>query len=160
MSYRPKLKCDNELTVVDESGKSVPSAVTLLKTGEIDISYPRYTVFDDEVLDSLIPLINNSDLARVFKMSRMITNTENRLMNRDGNVPHISSTLRDELGYTRNNFALFMSRMTKLKVLMTFLSYTDEGKKYNAIFINPFLFKKSRAFSAKMLAFPPNFNQI
>lgn len=160
MSYKQKLKCNNELTVVDDSGRSVPSAVTLLKTGEIDISYPRYTVFDDDVLDSLIPLINNSDLARVFKMSRMITNTQNKLMNRQCNIPHTAATLMDELEYTRNNFSLFMARMTKLKVLILFDAYTDDRKKCKVIFINPFLFKKSRAFSGKMLKFPANFNQI
>lgn len=142
-----KEKLDTEKYVNKETGEmmssEIPGNVTISKTDPdlIILDSEEYVIIDSQALSYIKENFSPTDMGRIMKMADMTQGEFNVLYN--GQSPHTTASLMENLDYTRNKFANFMNRLERKSVIYYIVGYTN-GKKVKHIMLNPYLARKRK----------------
>ena len=109
----------------------------------------EYVILDSAALSYVQDNFSPTDLGRIMKMTDMTYGEFNILYN--GIIPHTTSSLMEELEYSRNKFSNFMTRLHKKSIIYYIEGYFD-GKKKKYIMLNPHLARKRKTFNKQCVS--------
>ena len=108
----------------------------------------EYVIIDSGALAYIQENFSSTDLGRIMRMTDMTYGEYNVLYN--GQTPHTTTTLMEELEYSRNKFANFMKRLLMKSIIYYLEGYVD-GKKKKHIMLNPHLARKRKTFNKQCI---------
>lgn len=123
-----------------------PGTVITVKenTGHVSMTYEDYSVIDSKAVIVLTQILNDSDLAKVLKMSITTKTPLNIIYN--NNLPHTNESMQQYLQLkSEAKFMALIRRLMKAGVL-----YQIKGKIHGEVrviyMLNPFLSRKRKTF--------------
>jgi len=151
---------DLESYVNIETGEVMSSEFDSLKydtdTGKSVVSYDDYSIISSEAVFALQDVLNDSDLAKVMKMSITLKTELNILFN--DKIPHTNKTLQKYLAIrSEAMFIRLVKRLMNVGVL-----YQMKGLIYGKVrviyLMNPYICRKRKVFERKVLDVFKNFD--
>lgn len=120
------------------------------ESGMVTIEYSDYAVIDSDALFYLCSVLNNSDIANVYKMAIVTKTPLNIVFN--NNIPHTNETLQKYLSIgSESKFLQLIKRLIKIGVL-----YQIKGRIYGEVrvcyMLNPHISKKRKVFDEKVVS--------
>lgn len=145
-----KEKLDTSKYVNIETGETLQSenpnitSVNKINKDLVIVSSDEYIIIDSKALVYIQKNFTNAEVARILDMSNMVKGCYNLLYKKDS-TEHTKESLKEELEYTRNNFALFMKKLYVKSIIYYFKGFKN-GKELTHIMLNPHLARKSKTF--------------
>ena len=143
-------KIDGDQFVDKDTGETLSSSHPGVKTiRQVDediviMNSEEYVIIDSKALAYIQENFSPTDLGRIMKMTDMTYGEYYVLYN--GQTPHTSTTLMEELEYSRNKFSNFMKRLLRKSIIYYMEGYVDD-KKCKHIMLNPHLARKRKTFN-------------
>lgn len=125
-------------------------------TGKSVLSYDNYSIISSDAIFALQRVLNDSDLAKVVKLSVVLKTELNIIFN--DNTPHTNKSLQKYLMIrSEAMFYSLIKRLMKVGVL-----YQMKGLVYGRVrviyLMNPYICRKRKVFENKVLDVFKNFN--
>jgi len=146
-------KIDTKKYINIETGEFLSSEADLdsisfkKNTGMKILSSEEFVVIDHFALVNISDKFSNVELGRILKLSDMVRHEHNLLYNKKNKKFHTKKSLMIELDYTRNKFAEFMKKLADLSII-SYVNGYENGKECEWMMFNPYLARKSKAFSS------------
>lgn len=136
--------------LIDEIGSmdgEVSMSITS-DTGVVMVSSRSYAVIDEDAVQYLMNVLNNSDFANVIKMAVLTKTPLNIIYN--NNIPHTNETLKSYLSLKSTSmYNRMISRLIEEGIL-----YQIKGKVYGRVriiyMLNPYVTRKRKMFDSKV----------
>lgn len=126
------------------------------KTGLSELNSNNFAVIEAEAVIALSRILNNSDLANVFKMAITVKTAQNMLYN--NNIPHSNATLQKYLQLKSE--AMYMALIKRLMAVGVL--YQLKGLINNEIrvcyILNPFVARRRKVVENKIIEIFTQFN--
>ena len=103
---------------------------------------------DSNVIGYLSTILNNSDLAKILKMAKMVKTEFNILFNY--NIPHTPSTLSNDLDCPIDELYRLIKKLHTKGILAYCVSYKS-GYKQKVYMLNPTVARKRKTFNKALL---------
>lgn len=153
MQYKKKVeahtKIDYSKYVNSETGESLDSelkgktTITAKEgTNHYVINSDDYVVFDSAAIEYLMQNLNNSDMAHVVKISKMVK-TDCSVLFQPCNLPHSAETLSVTLDMELSSFYKFVSRLVK-KGILAYCVCAPSGYVQKIYILNPYIARKRK----------------
>lgn len=156
-------KIDGNQFVDKDTGETLKSAVPDIRSvntvdeNVVIMNSDEYVIIDSAALAYIQENFSPTDLGRIMKMTDMTYGEYNVLYN--GVTPHTTTTLMEELEYSRNKFANFMKRLHRKSIIYYLEGYVDDKKKKH-IMLNPHLARKRKTFNKQCITVFEDIKQL
>ena len=141
-----------------ETGETLRSEIPNLShivqtTEEIIIDYKKFVILSTPVCKFLEEILSDSDMAKIYRLSRNIRTSWNILCKEDKDViPLTEKEVAEEVSLSRNKFHDFVNRLYKASILFK-LKHCEDGVEKTVFLLNPHLAKRSRTLDKELLTY-------